>query len=88
MRGVRDVRAGRADRVVRPQHVDRDDPVEHPWVTTDERELGSDAGVHDDDVEPAERADHVFDPSVDVVADGDSQCLQGAAPRLRARSSR
>ena len=78
--GVRDVRAGGAQRVVDAEEVDRDGALEDRRVAADERQLRGDPGVGHHDVEPAELADGRLDRAVDLLA--------VARRRIRARARR
>jgi hypothetical protein len=67
---VADVRAGGAQGVVDAEQVDGDRALEHGGIAVDERQLGRDAGVRDDDVEAAERAGDRGDRCIDLDAVG------------------
>ena len=78
--GVADVRAGGAERVVGAEQVHLHGPLHDRGVPADERQLGGDAGVGHDDVEPAEAAAGAVDRGLDLAAVGTSQAHHGASP--------
>ena len=85
--GVRDVRAGGAQRVVDAEEVDGDGALEDRGVAADERQLGGDPGVGDDDVEPAELPDDLLDGPVDLLAVATSHSARRARAVADTRSS-